>query len=391
MLATDSRLVAMLFLSKFIMFPACEDISIIFVTCCQTWDLVGLWRKKDMAVIRKRANKWYIDYYDENGKRVVKPVSRDKSTAEKVCKEIEVKKYLGELPKPKMVVAIRDAAEEYYRAMVEIRRPKTIRTSKGRLYNLIDYWEDKGIVNLSDIESRSLLKFRQEFLRDHTPLTYNHYIEVVKAFLNWIVRVYPEYLKVNPLAMAEKIKGAYSHKPRYFSKEQLQKIYEAIDNPDVLAFVRLAANVGYRPNELRFQQWENVNLKNRFVTIAPYPKMGFQPKDFEIGTIPLNNSALEVYKSLERKGPLVFDNGEGKPLYNEWYWNKKFKKALERAKIKNGCLYDLRHTFGVHHILAGTSPFILQKLMGHADITTTMLYVNLTDSDIKAHAKNIDL
>jgi integrase len=344
-----------------------------------------------MVVIRKRAKKWYIDYYDESGKRIIKAVSKDKSTAETVRKEIEVKKYLGDLPKPKRVVAIRSAAEEYYRAMVEIRRPKTIKTSKGRLYNLIEFWENKGIVDLPAIEPRSLLKFRQEFLKNHTPLTYNHYIEVVKAFLNWVVRERPEYLKINPLAMAEKIKGAYAHKPRYFSKEQLLQIYEAIDTPEVLAFVRLAANIGCRPNELRFQQWDNVSLKNRFVTIAPYPELGFQPKDFELRTIPLNNNALSVLKSLDRKGPLVFDNGRGKPLYNEWYWNKKFKKALAKAKIKNGCLYDLRHTFGVQHILAGTSPFILQKLMGHADITTTMLYVNLTDQDIKAHVKNIDL
>ncbi|UCC78762.1 MAG: tyrosine-type recombinase/integrase [Candidatus Zixiibacteriota bacterium] len=96
-------------------------------------------------------------------------------------------------------------------------------------------------------------------------------------------------------------------------------------------------------------------------------------------------------RSLSRSGPLVFDNGNGHPLFNEWYWNKKFKKALDKAGINEGRLYDLRHTFGVHHILAGTSPFVLQKMIGHADITTTMLYVNLTDTDIKTHAKNINL
>jgi integrase/recombinase XerD len=344
-----------------------------------------------MATIRKRGNKWYVDYYDGNGKRIVRAVSRDKSAAETVRKEIEIKKHIGELPKPKRHVLIKTAAELYYRAMQEIRRPKTIKASKGRLYNLIEYWENQGIEYLNEIEPNILQKFRQEFLKNRSPLTYNHYIEVVKAFLNWIVREHPEYLKINPLASAEKIKGAYAKKPRYFRKEQIIKIYEAIDSPEVLAFVKLAANVGYRPSELRFQQWENIDLNNGFVTIAPFPELGFYPKDFEIRTIPLNRTAMGVLKSLKRAGPLVFDNGEGRPLFNEWYWNKKFKKALEQAKIKNGCLYDLRHTFGVHHILAGTSPFILQKMMGHADITTTMLYVNLTDQDVKAHAKNIDL
>ncbi len=343
-----------------------------------------------MATIRKRGKKWYVDYY-QDGKRIVRAVSNDKKTAETVRKEIEVKQHIGEMPKPKRKVYIRTAVNEYLGAMEEIRRPKTIRTSKGRLFNLLDFWEKEGIDHLHEIDLNSLRKFRRGFLKDHSPLTYNHYIEVVKAFLNWVVREHPEYLGINPLAGAEKIKGAYTRKPRYFKRDQLEKIYETIDDPIVLEFVKLAVNIGYRPNELRFQQWENVDLKNGSVTIAAFPELDFHPKDFEVRTVPLNPNAKAVFGSIERKGPLVFDRGDGTPIYNEWYWNKKFKKALIRAGIKNGRLYDLRHSFGVHHVLAGTSPFILQKLMGHADITTTMLYVNLTDKDIKEHAKNINL
>ncbi|UCC78763.1 MAG: hypothetical protein JSW64_10835 [Candidatus Zixiibacteriota bacterium] len=127
---------------------------------------------------------------------------------------------------------------------------------------------------------QSLRNFRIQFLKTRSSLTYNHYIEVVKAFLNWVVREHPEYLKINPLAGAEKIKGAYNRKSRYFKKSQLTKIYNAIEDPILLAFVKLSANVGFRPNELRFQQWENIDLKNKSVTIAAYPELGFYPKDY---------------------------------------------------------------------------------------------------------------
>jgi len=83
--------------------------------------------------------------------------------------------------------------------------------------------------------------------------------------------------------------------------------------------------------------------------------------------------------------------GQGRPLFSGLYWNKKFKKALERAEIKSGRRYHFRNTFGVHHILAGNSPFILQRMMGHADISATMPYATLTDQDVKAHAGNINL
>ena len=48
----------------------------------------------------------------------------------------------------------------------------------------------------------------------------------------------------------------------------------------------------------------------------------------------------------------------------------------------------LRHTFATHFIKNGGDPFSLQRLLGHSDIKTTMIYVNLAGVDLEeAHAK----
>lgn len=44
--------------------------------------------------------------------------------------------------------------------------------------------------------------------------------------------------------------------------------------------------------------------------------------------------------------------------------------------------HRFRHTFGADMIRAGVSLPALQKLMGHADIQTTMLYVYLTPAEV---------
>jgi integrase len=41
-------------------------------------------------------------------------------------------------------------------------------------------------------------------------------------------------------------------------------------------------------------------------------------------------------------------------------------------------LYDLRHTYGTRAIESGTDPLTLMRLMGHADLKTTMRYVHLS-------------
>jgi len=48
----------------------------------------------------------------------------------------------------------------------------------------------------------------------------------------------------------------------------------------------------------------------------------------------------------------------------------------------------LRHTFATHYIKNGGDPFSLQRILGHSDIKTTMLYVNLAGVGLReAHAK----
>lgn len=55
------------------------------------------------------------------------------------------------------------------------------------------------------------------------------------------------------------------------------------------------------------------------------------------------------------------------------------EKAVERATItKPGiCLHSLRHSFATHLLAIHTDVITVQKLMGHDDIRTTMLYFHL--------------
>ncbi|OGW72906.1 MAG: hypothetical protein A2484_04295 [Nitrospirae bacterium RIFOXYC2_FULL_44_7] len=62
---------------------------------------------------------------------------------------------------------------------------------------------------------------------------------------------------------------------------------------------------------------------------------------------------------------------------------KKFKRRLARLGIKDVCLHTLRHTFGSHCVMAGIDLPTIAKLMGHADIKTTMIYAHLSPQHIK--------
>ena len=90
-------------------------------------------------------------------------------------------------------------------------------------------------------------------------------------------------------------------------------------------------------------------------------------------TIPLDDELLSELP--ETKGALF-----PTPCYNA------FRSALERAGIElpSGQLtHVLRHTFASHFMMNGGNILVLQKILGHADITMTMRYAHFAPSHLE--------
>ncbi len=81
---------------------------------------------------------------------------------------------------------------------------------------------------------------------------------------------------------------------------------------------------------------------------------------------------------------LVFINFRtGEPAKNSSY-DTHLYKLCDEAHIKRFCMHVLRHTFATRAIESGMQPKVLQKLLGHASIKTTMdRYVHVTDDSME--------
>jgi len=92
------------------------------------------------------------------------------------------------------------------------------------------------------------------------------------------------------------------------------------------------------------------------------------------------SAALEKVKG----GPLSVNPETGKPYYS-------IRKALARAAKATGIerIYHhlLRHSFATIATVAGMAPNAIQNVMGHADISTTMIYQHIAADFLKSEGR----
>ncbi len=88
---------------------------------------------------------------------------------------------------------------------------------------------------------------------------------------------------------------------------------------------------------------------------------------------------------------LVFVNDrKGKPTKNSSY-DTHLYKLCDEAHLKHFGMHALRHTYATRAIEAGVQPRVLQQLLGHASIKTTMdRYVHVTTESLESAIKQFE-
>ncbi len=191
----------------------------------------------------------------------------------------------------------------------------------------------------------------------------------------------------------------------------------------------LILETGLRTGELIGLTWDAIDFEKRTLTVNKTleyrHKQGYwragPPKTPEsYRTIPLTNRAYEILKALwdnrkhrktshllsetleyidRRTGTtstlvmsnLVFINWRtGEPAKNSSY-DTHLYKLCDEAGIKRFSMHALRHTYATRAIEAGMQPKVLQKLLGHSSIKTTMdRYVHVTTDSMDQAIKQFE-
>jgi integrase len=89
----------------------------------------------------------------------------------------------------------------------------------------------------------------------------------------------------------------------------------------------------------------------------------------------VNETVKAMLKALDRKGPFVLCNEEGKRFGDI---GRSFETALKRSGIEDFRFHDLRHTFASNLVMAGEDLYTVAELLGHKGLEMTRRYAHLS-------------
>jgi len=154
----------------------------------------------------------------------------------------------------------------------------------------------------------------------------------------------------------------------------------------------LALRTGMRRGELLGLRWEDVDLSiGRIHVRQSYVREEFgTPKSGKPRLIPLGDDVIEALRFQRHdRGPLVFCDYHGKPLTPSLLMSP-LKRALKRAGLRHVGWHVLRHTFASHLVMRGVALKVVQELLGHSSIETTMIYAHLMPEIVRDGVRTLD-
>jgi site-specific recombinase XerD len=167
------------------------------------------------------------------------------------------------------------------------------------------------------------------------------------------------------------------------SMEQVRRFWDSFGTARDIALIGLLLLNGLRSCEVLSLELEDLRLsegqlrvhgKGAKVRMMPLPPETIRVLDCYLRTErPLTNAA-RVFVSLKGKA-------RGKPMTPAGL-RSLFRHHRAATATPNANPHRFRHTFGSDMIRAGVSLPALRHLMGHANIETTMLYIQISPQDV---------
>jgi len=246
---------------------------------------------------------------------------------------------------------------------------------------------DQSNVSPLDADEKEIGGF-VEHLRElnRTTTTISRNLASIRCFYKFLI--FKGELDHNP-AKGIKLEKAEKKLPQVLTGEEIELL---LSKPNITepkgcrdkAMLELLYATGIRASELINLNIKDINLRSSVLycrgtkgirSIPVYPSAIVSVSDYIY--------RMRGLLTGPDTGNALFVNLNGGRLTRQGFWKIVKGYALEAGITKEITPHTLRHSFALHLLENGASVKDIQTMMGHADISSTQVYVQLLDGHVK--------
>ncbi len=150
--------------------------------------------------------------------------------------------------------------------------------------------------------------------------------------------------------------------------------------------ILLGLRTGMRQGELIGLQWSSVNWENQTISVRHsqcyYTKGLVSPKSNRVRTIPMDTDVYEMLFRRRKETGYVFTK-DGIAVGCRGLLTH-LKQVSKTAGLGNIGWHTLRHTFASQLAMKGAPIPVIQALLGHSSVSTTMRYSHVAPSSLRS-------
>ncbi len=164
--------------------------------------------------------------------------------------------------------------------------------------------------------------------------------------------------------------------PVVLDQQEVSMLFQATDHPKKRIILMTAYGAGLRLSELMNLKTSDIDSQRMTIFV----QSGKGRKDRYTILPKRLLSELRSYYQLFRPEKWIFYSRNRSDRVSTDYIQRAYRHAKQKAGIaKKGGIHTLRHCFATHLLENGTDIKTVQYLLGHANVSTTMTYLHVSN------------
>ncbi len=263
----------------------------------------------------------------------------------------------------------------------------TVESYKRDLNQFINYLHSTNITRIEKVNKTNIMTYKLYLQKKgKSPSTISRSLASIRSFFKFLMM--KKIIESDPSFNIDSPK-VEKKLPSIITIDEVGKL---LDQPDISdykglrdkAMLELLYATGIRVTELINLKIDNVDMDLKFIKCISGNKERVIPigsKATEALNSYFKNSRPFLIKSPDEK--ILFVNCNGFAMTRQGFW-KIIKSYAKKAKIDASLTpHMLRHSFASHLISNGADIHSVQEMLGHSDISTTQVYLQVQNNKLK--------